>query len=73
MTVDCNHDYPDLTTDQLRTFILNWAQRGVLESNPGDPNFIGDESPNLLLHWDPSNLLRDGFETNDFRLWAVTP
>lgn len=67
------HDYPDLTTDQLRTFILNWAQRGALESNPGDPNFIGDESPNLLLHWDPSNLLRDGFETNDFRLWAVTP
>lgn len=67
------HDYPNLTAEQLRTLILNWAQRGVLESNPGHANYIGDGSPNLLLHWDPTNLLRDGFETGDLRLWAVTP
>jgi len=67
------HDYPDLRAEQLRALILNWAERGVLESNPGDPNYIGDGSPNLLLHWDPSNLLRDGFETGDLRLWVVSP
>lgn len=67
------NDYPDLTADQLRTFILNWADRDVLESNPSDPNYIGNGSPNLLLHWDPSDLLRDGFETGDARLWVVSP
>ncbi len=67
------HDYPDLNVDQLRTFILNWADRDLLESNPSDPNYIGTGSPNLLLHWDPSNLLRDGFETGDLRLWVVSP
>lgn len=67
------HDYPSLNAEQLRSLILNWAVRGVLQSNPGDPNYIGDGSPNLLLHWDPTDLLRDGFETGDFRLWAVTP
>lgn len=53
--------------------ILNWADRDVLESNLGDPNYIGDESPNLLLHWDPSNILKDGFESGDFRIWSVSP
>ena len=67
------HDYPDLNVEQLRTLILNWAERDVLESNPSDPNYIGSGSPNLLLHWDPSNLLRDGFETGDLRLWYVSP
>ena len=67
------HDYPALNAEQLRTMILNWAERDVLESNPNDPNYIGSGSPNLLLHWDPSNLLRDGFETGDLRLWYVSP
>lgn len=70
------HDYgnmPGMTVDVLRTMILNWAERGALESNPSDPNYIGDDSPDLLLHWDPSNILRDGFETDDTRLWAVSP
>ena len=65
------NDYPSLTAAQLRTFLLNWAERGVLESNPSDPNYIGSGSPNLLLHWAPSDLFRDGFETNDLRLWVA--
>ena len=67
------HDYPALNAEQLRTMILNWAERDVLESNPNDPNYIGSGSPNLHLHWAPSNLLRDGFETGDLRLWYVSP
>ena len=67
------HDYPDLTADQLRALLLNWGDRGVLQSNSAHPNYIGSGSPNLLLHWDPTNLLRDGFETGDFLLWDVVP
>jgi len=64
---------PYMTPEALRAMILNWADRDVLESNLGDPNYIGDESPNLLLHWDPSNILKDGFESGDFRIWSVSP
>lgn len=63
---------PNMTPEALRTTILNWAESNVLESNPGDPNYIGDESPNLLLHWDPSAIQRDGFETGDLRIWLVS-
>ncbi len=64
---------PTMTSTALRTMILNWAERGALETNPGDPNYIGAGSPNLLLHWDPSAISRDGFETGDLRLWSVSP
>jgi subtilisin family serine protease len=62
-----------MNTDALRATILNWAERDILESNPGDPHYIGDDSPNLLLHWDPSAILRDDFETGDLRLWPESP
>jgi hypothetical protein len=61
---------PFMKVDQLRTLILNWAEAGVLETNPSDPNYIGAGSPNRLLHWSPNNILRDGFETKDARAWG---
>jgi hypothetical protein len=66
-------DSPTLTPEALRTAILNWAERDVLESNPGDYNYIGDESPNLLLHWDPAAIFRDSFEAGDLRAWPLSP
>lgn len=63
---------PHMSSEALRTMILNWAVPDVLDSNPGSYNYIGDNSPNLLLHWDPSAILRDGFETGDVRLWVTT-
>lgn len=67
------HEDPSMTTDQLRTMILNWATQDVLENNSADSEYIGDGSPNRLLHREPKDLLRDGFETGDTRLWLVTP
>lgn len=64
---------PTMNSAALRTMILNWAERDALESNPTDPNYIGAGSPNLLLHWDPSDIARDGFETGDLRSWLVSP
>jgi subtilisin family serine protease len=65
-------NWPTMRSEALRTVILNWAEPDVLEANPGDPNYIGDGSPNLLLHWDPNIILRDGFETGDLRVWLVS-
>jgi len=64
------HDNPTMKVDMLRQLILNWAEQGVLPSNPQDPAYIGSGSPNLLLHWDPSNIMRDGFETESYVLWS---
>ncbi len=64
---------PTMNSAALKTMILNWTERDALESNSTDPNYIGAGSPNLLLHWDPSAISRDGFETGDMRLWSVSP
>ena len=64
---------PTMNSAALKAMILNWTERDALQSNPTDPNYIGTGSPNRLLHWDPSAISRDGFETGDMRLWSVSP
>jgi len=58
-------EYPGLNVDQLRRMIMNWAEVGSLGAN------IGTGSPNLLLHWDPSNIMKDGFEGPSTMLWTI--
>lgn len=62
-------DDPYMTSEDLKTLILTRGIQGVLETNPADPNYIGVDSPDLLLHWDPI-VFEDGFETGNFVAWS---
>lgn len=64
---------PTMGTEDLKTTILKWAEVGALESVDTEPDYIGDESPNRLVHWNSRNLFRDGFETEDERFWIEVP
>ncbi|MEO8276254.1 MAG: S8 family serine peptidase [Thermoanaerobaculia bacterium] len=58
---------PTTPSKGLKEMIVRFAQDGVLDSS------IGGSSPNRLLHWDPSDIASDGFETSDFANWIVSP
>ncbi len=60
---------PNICPEGLKAAILRSAERGVLETNSADPNYIGAGSPNLLVHWDPNIVMLDGFECADLSAW----
>lgn len=61
--------FSDIKPLALKTAILNLAELNALNSDALDTHFIGVGSPNRLLHWDPQDIGRDGFETDDTRFW----
>lgn len=53
---------PAMSARSLRAMLLNLGGTGLLESNSGAADYIGANSPNLLLHWDATDIFREGFE-----------
>lgn len=47
---------PAMSARSLRAMLLNLGGTGLLESNSGAADYIGANSPNLLLHWDATDI-----------------